>query len=329
PLEEPLSLEMRQKLTSGMGQANLQIAGMLRAATSRAGSSEPDLSSPSTLWGDVWDGESMVSPTSGFTFDVDDLLRIVGSREKQEGVNEVLQSPRGMPLISMASPLSRGPLEAIWKDAFCPPHCEVGRGGGWPQMNTARLVAEVPAWESEEAEEGRGEWGGSADGGGGTFEEDASQQIVDSRSEWLASVRFVSSHGHPELGGLPPRGGGERQGVGCGQASAVEGGAERREDRREGRRQNSGCWRPAAAQGLRLPSSLIRSSPSQPQQKSSTSPRSDELAKEAHQSTGWDHPAFRISADGDACPHLRYDEDVPTLLESPRRLPRMSSRSLG
>ena len=46
------------------------------------------------------------------SFDVEELIKIVDNKSKEEAVLEVLQSPRGQPLITL-SPTSHGPLEAL------------------------------------------------------------------------------------------------------------------------------------------------------------------------------------------------------------------------
>ena len=64
-----------------------------------------------------------LSPTGTFAFDVEDLLKIVSVARIRNGnvghgkveLDEVLNSPRGCPLITIAaSPPTRGPLEALW-----------------------------------------------------------------------------------------------------------------------------------------------------------------------------------------------------------------------
>jgi len=120
PLAEPLTNEVRVAL--GRGQGGAQIKGMLgrwdeppitpgRASADGAYSRMP--MSPAELSGLLSPVEAL-SPGSMMTFDVEELLRIVGS-DKKEAVAEVLMSPRGQPLLSLCvSPQTRGPLEALW-----------------------------------------------------------------------------------------------------------------------------------------------------------------------------------------------------------------------
>lgn len=84
-----------------------------------------------------------LSPTGRFSFDVEDLLKIVSCARARE-VHEVLASPRGCPLINVAaSPPTRGPLEALWaSDLPLYPQAYSYQGGHRPADGE---VAEGPA----------------------------------------------------------------------------------------------------------------------------------------------------------------------------------------
>jgi hypothetical protein len=125
PLAEPLSFEVRAAL--GRGLAGAQISGILgrfdeNSMTPLRGNgvySRTDCVysrmpiSPAELSGLLSPGE-ILSPGAGMCFDVDELLKIVGT-DRPGSAAEVLMSPRGQPLISLClSPQTRGPLEALW-----------------------------------------------------------------------------------------------------------------------------------------------------------------------------------------------------------------------
>ena len=118
-------------------------------------------------------GPVTLSPTTSFSFNVDDLLKIVSVArarygDARQGVAEVMQPPRGQPLIGvMASPPTRGPLEALWattdplilQAASVETHDELiaAAGGG-----AGGVEADEEAGDGDECADGGEEDGGAA-----------------------------------------------------------------------------------------------------------------------------------------------------------------------
>jgi len=130
PLEEPLGADLRAAL--GRGSSGLQISSMLDSANSADAPSGIDDSSSVYARMPVSPAAAsgLLSPLSpeGVSFDVDELLRIVGT-PVATSVAEVLQSPRGAPVVCL-SPQTRGPLEALW---LSQPHSSAGSGCKTPR----------------------------------------------------------------------------------------------------------------------------------------------------------------------------------------------------
>ena len=101
---------------NGAGAIGDASAACARASANTAAAAAAVAASSFGADADVACPPTPLSPSTGFSFDVEDLLKIVNvPNVRQNGVYEVLQSPRGLPLVSTAaSPPTRGPLEALW-----------------------------------------------------------------------------------------------------------------------------------------------------------------------------------------------------------------------
>ena len=127
-----------------------------------------------------------LSPSGAFAFDVEDLLKIVSiARQRASGkpdVHEVLNSPRGCPLINCASPPTRGPLEALWMidPVMRPASAEATRGnasGDDVDSDDDYLGDEEAAWWPDGSESADYLVVGVRLGGGGVLRRTAKDPI--------------------------------------------------------------------------------------------------------------------------------------------------------
>jgi len=156
----------------------------------------------------------------------------------------------------------------------------------------------------------------------------------------LLSVKLVSSQGHMQLGGAPHRkddmpasgGGAYSRGAAAGHASGSRSpGGESvlpMDDAAGG--QAAGSWRPAAAQGLRLAASMMPGKSPRaplPSPPAAAAPGTSPYMR-PEDVIGWMNLDGLVSPGSNGfAPQLQYEDGGPTLLESPRRSMRMTSRS--
>mmetsp|Transcript_3323 Transcript_3323/g.9593 ORF Transcript_3323/g.9593 Transcript_3323/m.9593 type:complete len:846 (-) Transcript_3323:2188-4725(-) len=223
PLEEPLGADLRAAL--GRGSSGLQISSMLDSANSADAPSGIDDSSSVYARMPVSPAAAsgLLSPLSpeGVSFDVDELLRIVGT-PVATSVAEVLQSPRGAPVVCL-SPQTRGPLEALW---LSQPHSSAGSG-----CKTPREVMPPPPDRPPTASR-------QPSAGGAV----------------LAATPFGASAGDTSVeGSSPPSVGGGTAMLDGDPAALLQAASEGPPSPRSGGSSGgSSLWRPAAAEGLRI-----------------------------------------------------------------------------
>ena len=374
PLEEPLSREMREAIMRGEEEdssldGKRQIAGILRqgrfaCANGDAAAADGSCGSPAGNGGGLGGGGvpdtdlgTPFSPTGGLmspdaALDVDELLKIVDTASKEQAVLEVLQSPRGVPLISLLSPTMRGPLDGIL-GAFDAPRMLSASG---PGSASASASASAPASASASA---------SAASVSASSPQHSSSPSSEPKASGKRQLYPIAEDGPSSLGETPPKDDAaspdesptkvSKTQTQTQPATAPTAGAAPRAATLDGAHSaplagqptsrlaaasqpssstdDAAAWRPAAAHGLKL--SLAAASANSPRSATVNSPVQASLGSgELHAPGSADVAGWinieSLSTPADGAPGaLPFEPCGPTVLHTaPNRLMRMSARSL-